>query len=221
MDRWKGNPCGASRVDCLSARSQARGPGEAAPASKTRGILGPRLHHHEDRPAPHSIPRSTHPLLGPMLLSADSKRNVIGQTALPPWDPCYSQASTREATCPVAPAMKPPTPVIPSTQQQPGKVLRCPQGSPEQLATQHAVSLLQIKGPNLNLYLRYNKWVSALQAGQHGWRKEKQLPSQKGSSPLRERWSQRTTELSGNSEGGTGSLPPTRNPSSHPRWCDL
>ena len=43
----------------------------------------------------------------------------------------------------------------------------CPQGSPEQLASQQAVSLLQIKGPNLNLYLRYHKWVSALQAGQH------------------------------------------------------
>ena len=60
-----------------------------------------------------------------------------------------------------------PIPKVPSTQQGPGEAQLCPQGSPEQLASQQAVSLLQIKGPNLNLYLRYHKWVSALLAGQH------------------------------------------------------
>lgn len=99
-------------------------------------------------------------------VSANSKRSV-GQTTLLPWDSCCSQASMSEATHMVTPARKPPTPMIPSTQQQPGQAQLCPQRSPEQLATQQAVSLLQIKGPNLNLYLRYHKWVSALQAGQH------------------------------------------------------
>lgn len=77
-----------------------------------------------------------------------------------------------------------------------------PRGSQEQLATQQAVSLLQIKGPNLNLYLRYDKWVSTLQAGWRSWWKERQLASGKDSAPLGKRWRQRITNLRGIIEWG-------------------
>lgn len=164
---WDGNTHRASRANCTSARSQAQCPEEAAPAPKAHGILGFPLHHYKDRPPPCPIARGgSHPLPGTVCVSANSERSV-GQTTLLPWDSCCSQASMSEVTRMVTPPRKPPTPMIPSTQQQPGQAQLCPQRSPGQLATQQAVSLLQIKGPNLNLYLRYHKWVSALQAGQH------------------------------------------------------
>lgn len=77
-----------------------------------------------------------------------------------------------------------------------------PHGRREQLATQQAVSLLQIKGPNLNLYLRYDKWVSALQAGWRSWWKGRQRVSRKDSSPFGERWRQRITKPKGIVEWG-------------------
>lgn len=77
-----------------------------------------------------------------------------------------------------------------------------PHGRREQLATQQAVSLLQIKGPNLNLYLRYDKWVSTLQAGWRSWWKGWQRASRKDSSPFGERWRQRITKPKGIVEWG-------------------